>query len=169
MKYILLVLVLAMRVAFAQTDTETTQKTTLGTRETATLQTQVLNQEFETIGTETYYLASVDNSGVDGYLQMAELFEGGTKFIVSMNGTLSDYRYAVVLYEGDCGPDRPEIVRLGNINNTSGDPNSSITEAEISFDTLKSGNYFMYFFAGEPDSQVLACGEVGMDANRMGR
>jgi hypothetical protein len=126
------------------------------------------SQEFDSIGTETYYLASVENSGVDGYVQAAETVEGLTKFVVAMNNTLSDYRYAVVLYEGDCGPDRPEVLRLGDINNTSGDPNSSISESEISFEALRNGNYFMYVFAGEPGSQILACGEVGQGANRMG-
>jgi hypothetical protein len=126
------------------------------------------SQEFDSIGTETYYLASVKNSGVDGYVQAAETVEGLTKFVVAMNNTLSDYRYAVVLYEGDCGPDRPEVLRLGDINNTSGDPNSSISESEISFEALRNGNYFMYVFAGEPGSQILACGEVGQGANRMG-
>jgi hypothetical protein len=126
------------------------------------------SQEFETIGTETYYLASVENSGVDGYVQAAETFDGFTRFVVTMNNTLPDYRYAVVLYEGDCGPDRPEVLRLGDINNTSGDPNTSITETEINFEELTNGNYFMYVFAGEPDTQILACGEVGVGANRMG-
>jgi hypothetical protein len=127
-----------------------------------------LSQEFETIGTETYYLAPVENSGVDGHVQAAETFEGFTRFVVTMKGTLPDYRYAVVLYEGDCGPDRPEVLRLGDINNTSGDPNTSITETEINFEELTNGNYFIYVFAGEPGSQILACGEVGQGANRMG-
>jgi hypothetical protein len=127
-----------------------------------------LSQEFDTIGTETYYLAPVENSGVDGHVQAAETVEGTTRFVVTMNNTLPDYRYAVVLYKGDCGPDRPEVLRLGDINHTSGDPNSSITESDISFETIRDGNYFMYVFAGEPGSQILACGEVGLGANKMG-
>ncbi len=162
MKYTLLAVLLTMGVVFAQQ--ENTQKATT----TANTDFVALSEEFKTISTETYYLAAVDNSGADGYVQIAELYEGGTRFVVTMNNTLPDYRYAVVLYEGDCGPDRSEVFRLGDINNSSGDPNTSITESEISFDELMQGNYFMYVFAGEPGTQILACGEVGQGANRMG-
>jgi hypothetical protein len=165
MKYALIIVLLAMGIALAQ-QTETTQMATPS--ETTSTDFLSLSEEFKTIGTETYYLASVDNSGVEGYVQIAETYEGGSKLVVSMNNTLPDYRYAVVLYEGDCGPGRPEILRLGDINNTSGDPNTSITESEISFSQLTTGNYFMYVFAGEPGTQILACGEVGVGANRMG-
>lgn len=156
---LLLISLLVFGTALAQSTTEVDARA---------LDILALSQEFDTIGTETYYLASVDNSGVDGHVQAAETVEGMTRFVVTMNNVLPDYRYAVVLYEGDCGPDRPEVLRLGDINNTSGDPNSSITESEISFETLTNGNYFMYVFAGEPGSQILACGEVGVGANRMG-
>jgi hypothetical protein len=163
MKYIMMLVLLTFGIALAQNTQTTTQEVN-----PQALDILALSQEFETIGTETYYLASVENSGVDGHVQAAETFEGLTKFVVTMNETLPDYRYAVVLYEGDCGPDRPEVLRLGDINNTSGDPNSSITETDIGFEELVNGNYFIYVFAGEPDTQVLACGEVGAGANRMG-
>jgi hypothetical protein len=159
MKSALLGVLLAAGVALAQLETA---RVTTNTHVTA------LSEEFKTIGTATYYLASVDNSGVNGHVHIAETFEGSSRVIMTMNNTLPDYRYAVVLYEGDCGPDRPEVLRLGDINNTSGDPNTSITEAELNFEQFTQGNYFMYVFAGEPGTQVLACGEVGQDANRMG-
>jgi hypothetical protein len=171
MKVIFLVVLLAMGVALAQQTEDTQMATTSGTTtEAVTTNTDfvALSEEFKTIGTETYYLAAVDNSGADGYVQIAETYEGGSRMIVTMNNTLSDYRYAVVLYEGDCGPDRPEVFRLGDINNSSGDPNTSITVSELRFDELTQGNYFMYVFAGEPGTQILACGEVGQGANRMG-
>ena len=177
MKYGILLVILLMVTGAAQ-QTDVTQEPTgvsqepTGTQETVRPEATdilALSEEFETIGTETYYLASVANSGVDGYIQIAETYEGGSKLVVSMKGTLPDYRYAVVLYEGDCGPDRPATSRLGDINNSSGDPNTSITESELSFDTLTQGNYFMYVFAGEPASQILACGEVGVGANRGAR
>jgi hypothetical protein len=156
MKAAFFTVLLVMGITLAQqTDTTQTDTQMAATNTTATNTDFVaLSEEFKTISTETYYLASVDNSGVDGYVQLAEVYEGGSRIIVSMNNTLADYRYAVVLYEGDCGPDRPEIARLGDINNTSGDPNTSITESEISFDQLRQGNYFMYVFAGEPGSRT---------------
>jgi hypothetical protein len=163
----LLGVLLAMGVALAQ-QTQDTQ--VVATATGATLETDfvALSEEFKTIGTETYYLASVDASGVDGHVQIAETYEGASRIVVTMNNVLPDYRYAVVLFEGDCGPDRPEVARLGDINNSSGDPNTSITENELSFEQLTTGNYFMYVFAGEPGTQILACGEVGQGANRMG-
>ncbi len=150
-------------VATALTATTTLQEEVINQQ---ALDTLVLSQEFETIGTETYYLASVENSGVDGHLHVAEMFEGGSRLVVTMNNILNDYRYAVVLYQGNCGPDRPEVLRLGDINNSSGDPNTSITETDLSFEQLTTGDYFMYVFAGEPGTQVLACGEVGVGANQ---
>jgi hypothetical protein len=170
MKGVLLTALLTLGIVMAQqTETQTSTTTQTVTQDAAVNTDFVaLSEEFDSIGTETYYLASVDNSGVDGHVQIAEVFEGGSKLVVTMNNVLADYRYAVVLYEGDCGPDRPEVLRLGDINNSSGDPNTSITEAALSFDELTQGNYFMYVFAGETDSQILACGEVGQGANRMG-
>jgi hypothetical protein len=170
MNYAFLVMLLAMGVAVAQQTQDTQMATPSGTTTETTQATNIdfvaLSEEFKSIGTETYYLASVDNSGADGYVQIAETYEGGSRMIVTMNNILSDYRYAVVLYEGDCGPDRPEVFRLGDINNSSGDPNTSITQSEISFDDLTQGNYFIYIFAGEPGTQILACGEVGQGANQ---
>jgi hypothetical protein len=167
MKAAFTLVLLAMGIVMAQqTDTQMATATQVAPATNADF--VALSEEFKTIGTETYYLAAVDNSGVDGHVQVAETYEGMTRFVVTMNNTLSDYRYAVVLFEGDCGPDRPEVLRLGDINNTSGDPNSSITESELRFDEVTTGNYFMYVFAGEPGTQVLACGEVGEGANRMG-
>jgi hypothetical protein len=166
MKRLLMISLLVFGIALAQSTTQE-QSATQEVDQRA-LDILALSQEFDTIGTETYYLASVDNSGVDGHVQAAETVEGMTRFVVTMNNVLPDYRYAVVLYEGDCGPDRPEVLRLGDINNTSGDPSSSITESEIGFEEVTNGNYFMYVFAGEPGSQVLACGEVGLGANQMG-
>ncbi|MGL4610883.1 MAG: hypothetical protein ACRCYY_14600 [Trueperaceae bacterium] len=181
-RFIVLLTLLCFTLAFAQDKTQTQDATQNQTttqdnaKVTETTETELsedafdfvqLSEEFETISTETYYLATVENSGVDGYVQISEVIEGGTKLIVSMNNTLSDYRYGTVLYEGDCGPDRPEVLRLGDINNSSGDPNTSITQSELSFQDLTTGDYFMYVFAGEPGTQILACGEVGEGANRM--
>jgi hypothetical protein len=167
MKQIMIFVVLAFGMALAE-DNRVQKVQATQEVNPQTLDILAASQEFESIGTETYYLASVDDSGVDGYVQAAETFDGFTRFVVSMNNTLPDYRYAVVLYEGDCGPDRPEVLRLGDINNTSGDPNTSITESDIRFEELTNGNYFIYVFAGEPGSQILACGEAGVGANRMG-
>jgi hypothetical protein len=167
MKGAFLTVLVAMGVALAQQTDTTQMATTSGTNTTTATTLAASGEEFTSIGTETYYLASVDNSGVDGHVQVAETYEGTMRLVVTMNNTLSDYRYAVVLYEGDCGPDRPEVLRLGDINNTSGDPNSSITESDLRYDQITTGNYFMYVFAGEPGTQILACGEVGQGANRM--
>jgi hypothetical protein len=167
MKAAFTLVLLVMGVTLAQ-QTQMASATQTTPAATPTADFTALSEEFKTIGTETYYLASVDDSGVDGHVQVAETYEGTTRFVVTMNNTLSDYRYAVVLYEGDCGPDRPEMLRLGDINNTSGDPNTSITFSDLRFDDVTTGNYFIYVFAGEPGTQVLACGEVGQGANRMG-
>lgn len=110
----------------------------------------------------SYALSAVENSGVSGNLQVSEQLEGGTRLTVSLTGISAGGDYAIVLHEGNCGPDRPEVARLENVNAADGNPNSSVTESALSFDAITTGNHFLYVFSGEPGGEILACGEVGL-------
>ncbi len=120
------------------------------------------NQEFASPRAASYGLFAVEGSGVSGNVQISEQVEGGVRITVSLVGITAGERYAVALYEGDCGPDRPQVLRLSNVDDSDGNPFSSITDSELSFEAITGGNHFAYVFAGEPGSALLACGEVGL-------
>lgn len=121
-----------------------------------------LAQIVESLQTASYALSPVAESGVSGNLQITERAEGGVRLTVSLTGIPLGGDHAVVLYRGDCGPDREPVLQLSNVNALDGDPNSSITDSEMTFETLNQGDYFLYVFQGEIGSQLLACGEVGL-------
>lgn len=123
------------------------------------------NEEFRSLRAASYVLSPVEGSGVSANLQVSEQVEGGTRLTLSVSGTDGTGDHAVVLYEGNCGPDRPEVLRLTNVNGSDGDPFSSITDTELSFDAITEGDHFAYLFEAEPGSRILACGEVGAGAN----
>ena len=113
----------------------------------------------------SYALSPVENSHVSGNLQVSEQLSGGTRLTVSLAGIKAGEDYTAVLYQGDCGPDRPKVAQLNTIDATDGNPNSSVTDSTLGFDALTEGDHFLYIFAGEPSGHLLACGEVGMGAN----
>ncbi|HEX7021947.1 MAG TPA: hypothetical protein VF171_03750 [Trueperaceae bacterium] len=121
-------------------------------------------QEFQTLSTASYALSPVQDSGVSGSLQITERAEGGTRLTVTLAGAGSG-RHALVLHAGDCGPDRPAVLRLQDVGAPGTEPDASVTDSSLSFATLSQGDYFLYVYAGEPGSRLLACGEVGQGAN----
>ena len=112
----------------------------------------------------SYALSPVAGSPVSGNLQVSEQLGGGTRLTVSLVGIGAGGNYAVVLYRGDCGPDREEVARLENVNAADGNPNASVTESPLSYDAITGANHFLHVL-GEPGGRVLACGEVGSGAN----
>ncbi len=116
--------------------------------------------------TASYYLAPVGASGVSGNLQVTERVDGGSTFIVTLQGIEPGRRYALTLLEGDCGPDRVRVRDLKPVGSLPDDPYASLTEANLSFADLAEGDYFLYVYAGATDdTPVAACGEVGVGAN----
>lgn len=113
----------------------------------------------------SYALSPVAGSGVSGNLQVSENLAGGTRLTVSLTGSDAGGNYAAVLYQGDCGPERDEVVRLKNVNAVDGNPNSSVTDSPMSYDAITGGDHFLYVLSGAPGGRVLACGEVGLGAN----
>ena len=118
----------------------------------------------------SYALSPVAGSGVSGNLQVSEQLSGGTRLTVSLvgiatGGNYAGEDYAAVLYTGDCGPDREEVARLKNVNAADGNSNANVTESSLSYDAITGANHFLYVL-GESGDRVLACGEVGLGANR---
>lgn len=126
---------------------------------------QAAPEEFQSPRAASYGVFPVEGSGVEGNVQITELSDGGTRFVVTLfRGITEGDRYLPVLFEGDCGPDRPEVRQLTAVGEIPGDPFVSITDTELEFTTITDGEYFLYIFEGDMDGRVLACGEVGVGA-----
>ena len=122
--------------------------------------------EFQSPRTASYYLAPINGSNVAANMQVSEIIGGGTRIIVSLSRSAQAGTHSVVIHEADCGPDRPVVERLSNIDDSNGDPYVGITNSTLDFDTLTEGNNFAYVHRGEPSSDPVACGEVGVGANQ---
>ncbi len=122
-------------------------------------------EEFETsIRTAGFGIFAVEGSGVSGQIQFTERVEGGTRVTVTLDGIDRQQRYPVAIFRGDCGPDRERLLDLNPVPFTPGET-SSVTDADIDFETLAEGDNFVYVYA--PDGEtVVACGEVGAGAVR---
>lgn len=128
----------------------------------------------EVLATASYPLFPVEASGIDAQVQVSERAEGGSQLTVSVSGIDEGATYRAALYEGDCGPDRPIVLELAPFG-LGNDPYVSITDSDLSFDAISSGDHFVYLFQGDEidrpetfglDGNVLSCGEVGAGAIR---
>lgn len=116
--------------------------------------------------TESYYIAPVEESGVSGNLQIVETADGGSAFIVTLQGIEAGSTHALTLFEGDCGPDRMVATELNPIGVFNNEPFASITTSELPFERIAEGDYFVYVYADATMTSVAAaCGEVGVNAN----
>jgi hypothetical protein len=118
---------------------------------------------------ESYGLFAVNNSEVNGNMQV--MTEGNqVKITTTIYNMQSGVRHAVALFEGDCGPDRPQVAQLETVPNLEGDLFSSITYTTVPFEQITGGNHFAYVYATEEVNQanIVACGEVGLGANVSG-
>lgn len=115
---------------------------------------------------ESYGLFGVNNSGIDGNMQVS-IDDERVKIVVTLPSAKSGEQYAVALFEGDCGPDRVMVMQLETVPTDVTDPFSSITYTDIPFEQITEGNHFAYIYAGPEVNQanILACGEVGLGAN----
>jgi hypothetical protein len=123
----------------------------------------------------SYQLFEVHGSGMSATLQVTETAEGGARLVLSLPGTGVAASYSAALYRGDCGPDRPLVLRLTPFD-IDDNPLESTTETEeLGFADIAEADLFVYLFAGEEidtpdvhglDGRAVACGEVGLGANR---
>jgi hypothetical protein len=97
---------------------------------------------------------------------VTERAEGGTLFVVTIVGISPGEFYLPVLFRGDCGPDRELVVELPPVGSIPEDPFASLSHVSLSFSEVDGGDYFLYIYRGEEERTPLACGEVGLGANR---
>ncbi len=127
------------------------------------LATGVKPEEFATqMRTEGYGIFAVNNSGISGQIQIVENAEGGADVIVTLSNIQRNQHYGLEIFQGDCGPDRPSLIKLEPVPSVVGDPNASETRTDLTYSDLAESNNFVYVYA--PEGAVLACGEVGVGA-----
>jgi hypothetical protein len=135
-----------------------------GVAQGSTLPTGVKPEEFATsMRTEGYGIFAVSGSNVYGQIQVAEEADGTARVIVTLNNIQRGERYPLEIFQGDCGPDRPLLIRLNDVPSVPADPTASTTYTTLSYDQIAKNNNFVYVYG--PDGRVLACGEVGLGAN----
>lgn len=115
---------------------------------------------------ESYQLFAIEGSGVSGTLNVTEQVGGGTTFVVTAVGISPGETYLPVLFAGDCGPDRERLADLAPIGSIPEDPFASISQVSLSFDEVAEGDLFLYLYPEDGEGSPLACGEVGVGANR---
>jgi hypothetical protein len=127
------------------------------------LPTGVKSEEFATqMRTEGYGIFAVNNSGISGQIQIAEEAEGSSRVIVTLSNIQPGQSYGLEIFQGDCGPDRPSLLKLHSVPTIPDDPTGSWTNTDLTYDELAGSNNFVYVYA--PDGAVIACGEVGAGA-----
>lgn len=128
------------------------------------------------LDTASYAVFPVEGSDVSAQLQVSQMAEEqGSRLVLSLGASADpSATYRAAIYEGDCGPDRPIVLELALVG-VDGDPYALTTETAVSFQTITTGDHFVYLFGSEEidrpdtfglDGELLACGEVGEGANR---
>lgn len=136
-----------------------------GLAQGSTLPTGVKPEEFSTsIRTDSYGIYAVSGSNVYGQIQVAEEVDGTARVVVTLNNIQRGDRYPLEIFQGDCGPDRPSLIKLNDVPSVPADPTASATYTNLTYDQIAGMNNFVYVY--NLDGTVLACGEVGLGANR---
>ena len=129
--------------------------------------TGVRAEEFETqIPTASYGVFAVGDSGIAGQVQVVGRVEGGTRLVLSLQGAQAGERYPVDIRSGDCGPDGEVLLQLNDFPLGLAEANAGETEAELGFSAITEENNYLSVYAPDGSGRVLACGEVGVGANR---
>ncbi len=124
-------------------------------------------QPYDSIKQASYGIFSIDPSSVGGQLQVRQTPEGMAEFVLTLTNSVAGDLHAAAVYEGDCGPDRALLTKLARVgDSTPEDPFVSITKTELTYESVVEGDYFVMIFGDELDTSPLACGEVGLGANR---
>lgn len=121
-----------------------------------------------TIKQESYGIFAIEPSVVAGYLQVIQTQpDSKADFVLTLTNSYPGDLHAAAVYEGDCAPDRPMLLQLARPGeSTPEDPFVSITHSDLDYESVVNGDYFVMIFGPELDTTPLACGEVGVGANR---
>lgn len=149
----------------AETTTSSSQSATMPAG--SKTKTGVKAEEFETqIPTAAYGIFAVGGSGISGQVQVSGQVEGGTRIALSLTGAEARKTYPTELRSGDCGPDGTLLRQLNDFPLGVVDPGASETTTTLSFEEIVEANNYLTIYAADGSGTVIACGEVGLGANR---
>ena len=124
-------------------------------------------QSPDTLKGESYGVYGIGDGQVDGVVQVREMPEGTAEFVLTLNGLVPGDLHAAGLYEGSCAPEQAIATKLETVGDSvPEDPFVSITTTDLPYETVVTGNYFVMVYGPSLDTPALACGEVGVGANR---
>ena len=83
---------------------------------------------------------------------------------MTLNNIQRGDRYRLEVFQGDCGQAWPFLLRLNDVPSVPSDPSASATYTNLTYDQIAGMNNFIYVY--DLNGNVLACGEVGLGANR---
>jgi CHRD domain len=138
-----------------------------GVAQGSELPTGVKPEEFATsMRTEGYGIFPVNGGSITGQIQVAEEADGLARVIVTLRNFDPGQRFPLEIRQGDCGPDRPLLVALNDLPSVPDDPTASWTTTTLRYEEIAEGNNFIYVYSPDQSGTVIACGEVGIGANR---
>lgn len=121
----------------------------------------------ETRITEGFGIYPLAGSSVVGHVQVEETQDGTAHFVITLSPIDVGEYHAAVLHAGDCARDQPVVRVLETVGRSLPDDRFvSLTATDLVASELLAGTYSVMIYGATLDSAPMACGNVGIDANR---
>lgn len=121
----------------------------------------------ETRITEGFGIYPLPGSSVVGHVQVEETQDGTAHFVITLYAVDFGEYHAAVLHAGDCARDQPVVRVLETVGRSLPDDRFvSLTATDLVASELLAGAYSVMIYGATLDSSPMACGNVGIDANR---
>ena len=121
----------------------------------------------ETRITEGFGIYPLAGSSVVGHLQVEETQDGTAHFVITLFAVEFGEYHAAVLHAGDCARHQPVVRVLETVGRSLPDDRFvSLTVTDLVASELLAGAYSVMIYGATLDSAPVACGNVGIDANR---
>jgi hypothetical protein len=112
----------------------------------------------------SYQLAPVNSSGIADTVYMADYGMGNTLVVVSVMNADSSLSYPAHIHLGSCGSNGDVVVPLENVNGATG---LSVTMTDATYSDLSSGGFYVNVHRPEDLSNIVACGQLGMNTTQV--
>ena len=121
----------------------------------------------ETRITEGFGVYPLADSSVVGHVQVEETHDRTAHFVITLNAVEFDEYHAAVLHSGDCARDQPVVRVLATVSRSLPDDRFvSLTATDLMANEVLAGAYSVMIYGATVGSAPMACGNVGIDANR---
>jgi membrane-bound inhibitor of C-type lysozyme len=121
----------------------------------------------ETRITEGFGIYPLPGSSVVGHVQVEETHDGTAHFVITLNAVEFGEFHRAVLHAGDCARDQPVVRALETVGRSLPDDRfASLTATDLMASEVLAGAYSVMIYGATVGSEAMACGNVGIDANR---